>query len=128
MILDAVRLEAGYAWLGTEDGATGRPLLGRPEHSARLTTTVAPTGALRATVSGIYTGATPMERDEAGAITSEREAFLRVDARVAQRLPWGLELSLGADNLFDQRPDAWADAVGREWYLGLTWLTTTLTN
>ena len=128
VVLDAVRLEAGYAWLGTEDGATGRPLLGRPEHSARLTTTVAPTGALRATVSGIYTGATPMERDEAGAITSEREAFLRVDARVAQRLPWGLELSLGADNLFDQRPDAWADAVGREWYLGLTWLTTTLTN
>jgi outer membrane receptor for ferrienterochelin and colicins len=128
VVLDAVRVEAGYAWLGTEDGATGRPLLGRPEHSARLTTSVAPTRALRASVSGIYTGSTPMERDESGAITSERDAFLRVDARVAQRLPWGLELSLGADNLFDQRPDQWADAVGREWYLGLTWLTTAFTD
>ena len=67
-----------------------------------------------------------MERDEAGAITSERDAFLRIDARVAQRLPWGLELSLGADNVFDRRPAAWADAVGREWYLGLAWLTTSL--
>jgi hypothetical protein len=45
---------------------------------------------------------------------------------VAQRLSWGLELSLGADNIFDHRPDAWADAVGRQWYLGLTWLTTSL--
>jgi outer membrane receptor for ferrienterochelin and colicins len=121
-----VRLEAGYAWLGTEDVETGQPLLGRPTHSARLVTTVIPARGLRATVSSIYTGATPMERNENGAITSERESFLRFDARVAQRLPWGLELSLGADNLFDRRPDAWADAVGREWYLGLTWLTTSL--
>jgi outer membrane receptor for ferrienterochelin and colicins len=126
VVLPSVRLEAGYARLGTEDAATGRPLLGRPEHSGRMVTTVAPTRALHATVSGIYTGATPMERGETGAITSEREAFLRIDARVAQRLPWGLELSLGADNIFDRRPDAWADAVGREWYLGLTWLTTSL--
>jgi hypothetical protein len=35
---------------------------------------------------------------------------------------------VGADNLFDQRPEAWADAVSREWYLGLTWLTTSLTD
>ena len=127
LVLPSVRVEAGYAWLGTEDAATGRPLLGRPTHSGRLVTTVSPTGAPRLTVSGTYTGATPMERDETGAITSEREAFLRLDARLAQRLLWGLELSVGADNLFDRRPDAWADAVGREWYLGLTWLTTSLT-
>jgi outer membrane receptor for ferrienterochelin and colicins len=128
LALPAVRLEAGYAWLGTEDVATGRQLLGRPTHSGRLVTTVAPVSGLHATVSGIYTGATPMERDDSGVITSERKAFLRVDARVAQRLPWGLELSLGADNIFDRRPDAWADAVGREWYVGLTWLTTSLSS
>jgi outer membrane receptor for ferrienterochelin and colicins len=128
VVLPIARIEAGYAWLGTEDEATGEPLLGRPEHSARLVTTVSPARGLRASVSGIYTGVTPMERDETGAIVSEREGFLRIDARVAQRLPWGLELSLGADNLFDRRPDAWADAVGREWYLGLTWLTTSLTS
>ena len=128
LVFRTVRFEAGYAWLGTEDATTDQPLLGRPAHSGRLVTTVAPTRALHATVSGIYTGATPMERDEAGAITSERDAFLRIDARLAQRLPWGLELSLGADNIFDRRPDAWADAVGREWYLGLTWLTSSLSS
>jgi outer membrane receptor for ferrienterochelin and colicins len=126
LVLPSVRFEAGYAWLGTEDATTGRPLLGRPAHSGRVVATVAPIRALRATVSGIYTGVTPMERDEAGAITSERDDFLRIDARLAQRLPWGLELSLGADNVFDRRPAVWADAVGREWYLGLTWLTTSL--
>jgi outer membrane receptor for ferrienterochelin and colicins len=128
LVLPSVRLEAGYAWLGSEDAATGRPLLGRPRHSGRLVITGAPAHAMHATVSGIYTGATPMERDEAGAITSERDAFLRIDARLARRLPWGLELSLGADNIFDRRPDAWADAVGREWYLGLAWLTTLLSS
>lgn len=124
-VLPDARLELGYAWLGTEDGATGLPLLGRPVHSARAVISVSPTSSLRATVSGIWTGATPMQRDETGRITSEREAFLRIDARLARRLGWGLELALGADNLFDSRPEAWADAMGRRWYFGLTWLSTT---
>jgi outer membrane receptor for ferrienterochelin and colicins len=124
-VLPSARFELGYAYLGTEDGATGRPLLGRPVHSARAVTTVSATRSLRATVTGVWTGPTPMERDETGGITSERDAFLRMDARLAHRLPWGLELAVGADNLFDTRPDAWADAVGRQWYLGLTWLTST---
>ena len=123
-ILPVARLEAGYAWLGTEDRATGRPLLGRPTHSARLVATAGTARALRATLSGIYTGPTPMERDDTGAISSERDGFFRLDARLARRLPAGLELSLGADNLFDSRPAAWAEAVGRQWYVGLTWLST----
>jgi outer membrane receptor for ferrienterochelin and colicins len=121
-VLPLVRLEAGYAWLGTEDRATGRSLLGRPTHSGRLVATAGSARSLRVTLSGIYTGATPMERDDTGAITSEREGFFRLDARLARRLPAGLELSLGADNLFNRRPDEWADAVGRQWYVGLTWL------
>lgn len=124
-MLPSARLEIGYAWLGTEDGDTGRPLLGRPVHSARAVTSVSATNTLRATVSSVWTGPTPMQRDETGGVTSEREAFFRLDARLAQRLPWGLEVALGADNLFDTRPDAWADAVGRQWYVGLTWLSTT---
>jgi outer membrane receptor for ferrienterochelin and colicins len=123
-ILPVARLEAGYAWLGTEDRATGRPLLGRPTHSARLVATAGTSRTVRATLSGIYTGPTPMERDDSGAISSERDGFFRLDARLARRLPAGLELSLGADNLFDSRPAAWADAVGRQWYVGLTWLST----
>jgi outer membrane receptor for ferrienterochelin and colicins len=124
-VLPRARVEFGYAWLGTRDGATGRPLLGRPKHSARAVTSGALTRQLRGTVSTVWTGATPMERDETGRITSERDAFLRFEARLAHRLPWGLEVAIGADNLFNSRPDAWADAVGRQWYVGLTWLSTT---
>jgi outer membrane receptor for ferrienterochelin and colicins len=127
LALSAVRLEAGYAYLGTEDGATGHPLLGRPVHSGRLGATIAAIRGLRTTLTAIYTGSTPMQRDEAGLVTSERDAFLRLDGRVAHRLPWGLELSLGADNLFNSRPDQWADAVGRQWYVGLTWTATPTT-
>jgi outer membrane receptor for ferrienterochelin and colicins len=123
-VLPRARLELGYAWLGTEDRSTGLPLLGRPEHSARAVATASPISSLRVTLSGIYTGATPMERDESGVITSERDAFLRFDARVGRQLPGGLEVSLGADNLLDSQPDAWADDVGRQWYVGLTWLST----
>ncbi|HUF34719.1 MAG TPA: TonB-dependent receptor [Gemmatimonadales bacterium] len=97
-VLPLVHLEAGYAWLGTEDRASGRPLLGRPRHSARLVATAGSPRDLRVTLSGTFTGRTPMERDDAGAITGEREAFPRLDARLARRLPAGLELAVGADN------------------------------
>ncbi len=125
LVLSPLRIEAGYAWLGTRDEATGRPLLGRPEHSARLSVGVTPTRRLRTTVTALYTGATPMERAEDGTITSERDAFTRIDARVSHQLPAGLEVTAGADNLFDARPDEWADAVGRRWYAGLRWHTPT---
>jgi outer membrane receptor protein involved in Fe transport len=65
-----------------------------------------------------------MERDETGQISSKREGFFRIDARLAQRLPWGLELAVGGDNLFDARPADWAGAVGRQWYVGLNWIAT----
>jgi outer membrane receptor protein involved in Fe transport len=80
----------------------------------------------RLSLTGLYTGETPMQRDEAGIVTGTRDAFARLDARVAQRLPAGLELTLGADNVFDARPAAWADAVGRQWYVGLAWNTNSL--
>lgn len=126
-VLTPVRIEAGYAYLGTEDRETGEPLLGRPAHSARLSVGFSPTARLGTTVTGVYTGATPMERADDGAITSERDAWGRVDARLAYELPAGVQAVLGADNLFDARPDEWADAVSRRWYAGLRWNTSTLT-
>lgn len=125
IVLPRLRVEASWAWLATRDEATGEPLLGRPTHSARLGGTWAP-GATRLNATLLYTGATPMERDDGGQITSERDAFLRLDTRLTTRLPWELELSLGADNLFDARPDAWADAIGRQWYAGIAWRTPSL--
>ena len=127
LVLTPIRIEAGYSYLGTEDRETGEPLLGRPEHAARVSLGVAPTSRLRTTITAVYTGSTPMERAEDGTITSEREAYGRIDARLAHALPAGLEAVLGADNIFDAQPDEWADATGRRWYAGLRWTTATFT-
>jgi len=119
--LEPIRVETSYAWLGTEDESTGQPLLGRPSHAARLGATWTPPRGPRVSATVLHTGRTPTERDGSGVISGARDAFIRLDARVAQRLPAGLEFSVGADNVFDARPDAWADATGRLWYVGLAW-------
>jgi outer membrane receptor protein involved in Fe transport len=54
-------------------------------------------------------------------VTGERGAFFRTDLRLARRLPRGLELVAGADNLFDARPARWEGAVGRQLYAALAW-------
>jgi outer membrane receptor for ferrienterochelin and colicins len=116
-----LRLELGYGWLGTRDGETGGVLLGRPEHSGRAMLGLAAAKGPRLTATVVYTGSTPMERDSTGAISSTREAFARLDLRAAQRLMWGLELSAGVDNVFNEKPAEWAGAVGRQAYVSMSW-------
>jgi outer membrane receptor protein involved in Fe transport len=36
-------------------------------------------------------------------------------------LIWGLELSAGVDNVFDDKPPLWAGAVGRLGYVAMSW-------
>jgi outer membrane receptor for ferrienterochelin and colicins len=121
VIAGPARLEAAYSLLETEDRATGRQLLGRPTHAARATLRSELPLGLRGTTTAVYTGRTPMQRDEtSGAITGWREPFARLDARVARALPGGLELAIGADNLFDARPDEWAGFTGRHVYTSLS--------
>jgi outer membrane receptor for ferrienterochelin and colicins len=115
------RLEVGYGWLRTYDGETGGALLGRPEHSGRTMLGFAAAKGPRLTATGVYTGATPMERDSTGAISSTRDAFARVDLRAAQRLIWGVELSAGVDNVFNAKPAEWAGAIGRLGYISMSW-------
>jgi len=117
----AWRLEIGYGWLGTRDGETGGVLLGRPEHSGRTMVGFAAAKGPRITATGVYTGATPMERDSTGVISSTRGAFARLDLRAAQRLMWGMEVSAGVDNLFNAKPAEWAGAVGRQGYVAVSW-------
>jgi len=119
--IGALRAEAAWSYLDAEDRATGLPLLGRPTHSARATLGGMLPFDVRASVSALYTGTTPMERDGSGAITGERDAFFRTDVRLARRLPRGLEIVAGADNLFDQRPARWEGAVARHVYAALSW-------
>jgi outer membrane receptor protein involved in Fe transport len=123
-----VRAEASYAGLATRDDATGRPLLGRPSHAARATLAATLPLALRASLTTVLTGRTPMERDAAtGAVTSWRDAFVRTDVRLARRLPGspeGVELVLGADNLLDRRPARWVGDTRRHVYTALSWAIT----
>ncbi|HEX5581844.1 MAG TPA: TonB-dependent receptor, partial [Gemmatimonadaceae bacterium] len=121
LAVGSLRAEAAYGYLDAEDRATGLPLLGRPTHSARATLGGMLPFDVRASVTALYTGATPMERDGSGVVVGERDAFFRTDVRLARQLPGGLEIVAGADNLFDQRPARWEGAVGRHVYAALSW-------
>ncbi|HEU5209413.1 MAG TPA: TonB-dependent receptor [Longimicrobiales bacterium] len=115
-----LRAEAGYAWLRARDRTSGETLLGRPEHSARGSLGYALAFGLRANASATYSGPTPISRLGDGTLV-ERAALTRVDARVAQSLPWGLELSAGIDNIFDAVVAEYPGYLGRQVYLGLGW-------
>ena len=122
MLLGPARLEAAYSLLDTEDRGTGRPLLGRPTHAARATFGSSLPLGLRGATTVVYTGRTPMQRDDAtGAITGWRDPYARLDARLAREIPGGLELVIGADNVFDARPAQWAGYTGRHIYTSLSW-------
>lgn len=115
----SLRLEAAYNGLSTRDNATAGALLGRPTHSARTTVALLLPFNVRTSMTGLFTGRTPMQRDaETGVITSWRDAFTRVDMRLARPLPGSraVELVLGVDNLFDTQPAQWAGFARRHVY------------
>lgn len=115
----ALRLDAGYSLLATRDDATGEALLGRPTHSARAAAAhPLPFGA-RASMTAHYTGRTPMQRDSSGA--SYREAYPRLDLRVARPVTRDAELAFQVENAFDRRPASWAGYTGRQFTLGMNW-------
>lgn len=115
----AVRAELGYSLLRAERADTGEPLLGRPQSSGRASLAYAHPVGLRATATGVFTGETPMQRTAAG--TEWRDGFLRFDLRLAQELPGGFDLSVGLDNVLDERPADWPGFTGRRFYTGLSW-------
>jgi len=115
------QLETGYAYLRTRDLRTGTPLLYSPAHSGRASVTQGVRGGLRGTLSAVHTGRTPVERAADGTIALTREAFTRVDLRLARRFPRDVELVAGADNLFGRTIDAWPGFAGRQIYAGVQW-------
>lgn len=76
---------------------------------------------LQASVTGLYTGSTPVQRTETG--VTERGAFARFDARISQVLPHGFELAVGLDNVLDAQPERWPGYAGRHAYIRLGWET-----
>ena len=69
--------------------------------------------------TAIYTGSTPMQHTDTGMLT--RDAYVRVDTRIAHALPYGLELSIGVNNIADARPALWPGYTGRQIYAGASW-------
>jgi outer membrane receptor for ferrienterochelin and colicins len=114
-----LRAEASYALLRAERAATGEPLLGRPEMSGRAVLGYVRPSGLRLSLTGVYTGRTPMQHTENG--TDWRAGFLRFDARLARRVWGGFEVAAGVDNLLDRQPDAWPGFAGRHVYTTLSW-------
>ncbi|BAH39715.1 MAG TPA: TonB-dependent receptor [Gemmatimonas aurantiaca] len=123
--LAGFRGEGSISTLSTRDDNTGRSLLSRPDFSARATVGLPAIFDVRVSFTGVYTGRTPMERDETtGAIISWREAYPRLDLRVARRI--GLltgtpELVFGMDNAFDTQPAQWAGFNRRHIYTSFSW-------
>lgn len=113
-----VDLELGYAWLATEDVASGHPLLGRPAHSGRASLS-APVGPLGFHLSGTWTGSTPMSRGAEGADAVFRDPFYRLDARASYRLGTRARMALGVDNLLDEAPAQWPGFAGRRIHITL---------
>ena len=121
-VAGALRVDGGYGWLRARDGATGGPLLGRAEHSARLGLAYALPFGLRASAYALYTGRTPTRRDDTGAVTATRDPYTRLNLRMVQELPQAISLSVGVDNVLDQEPEqGWPGFTGRMVYAGLTW-------
>ena len=118
---DMLRGEAGYAYLLAEDRETGDALLGRPAHSGRASLESAMPFGTRAALSGIYTGTTPVQRNEETVV--EREGYLRFDATLSASLPAGLQISGGVRNLLDERPEQWPGFTGRHLFIGIGWRT-----
>ena len=106
------RIEPGYAWLRARDEA-GRPLLGRPSHSARVSAAVSAASGPRLSVAVIATGAAPIARDSGGA-ARWRDRYVRLDTRIAQEVRSRFELVVAAENLLDQRlGEDWPGFTGR---------------
>ena len=119
--LGALRADVGASLLATRDRSTGQPLLGRAPHSARLTLSRPLVAGVRASMTGAFTGRTPMQRDSAGQVTSWRDAWPRLDLRLARPVGRDLELSLTVDNVLDRRPAEWAGFTGRQVFAALRW-------
>lgn len=120
--VSVIRLESSVAFLTTRDHATGESLLGRPSRTARLAASGGAPLGFDLSVSLAYTGSAPMRRVDpaSGTPALMRSSYARTDVRIARGFG-GIELSAGADNLFDSRPSEWPGFVGRQIYAGVSW-------
>lgn len=121
VVAGGLRVDAGGSLLGTRDRSSGEPLLGRAPYSGRLTLSRPIWAGIRGSVTGAYTGRTPMQRDEDGSVSSWRDAYPRVDLRLVRPITRDAEFSVQVENAFDRRPLQWAGFTGRQLFVALKW-------
>ena len=114
-----LRSEVAYAWLGTRDEATARPLPGRPTHVVTTGGTALLPGDVELTAR---------YRVHSRAYLDDRTAtpgYSTLDVRLGRAIAWGLGAYLGVVNALDatRDPTRIADQrpiEGRTFYVGVT--------
>ncbi len=130
---DSTDVSLGYDFLRARDLGTGLPLSRRATHTARvrLSRGWAVRDGLTTDLSARYTGNAPLLGIPSGApitgafstesgIIGRQGAFLAIDTQLRLTVVTGASLSLGVNNLLDQRPALWTPAFARQVYAGLT--------
>ncbi len=128
----ATELSVGYDFLRARDLTTGVPLSRRATHTARVR--ISREWSLRhgmtTDVSARYTGNAPLVGIPSGApitgafstesgILGRQGAFLALDGQWRAALWSGGEVSVGVNNLLDQRPALWTPAFARQVFVGM---------
>ncbi len=132
LLRDGIDLTIGYDFLRARDLSLGLPLSRRATHTARVRVSRewAVRQGLSTDLSARYTGNAPLVGIPSGApitgpfsteagIIGRQGAFLAVDAQLRLNLARGAELSMGANNLLDQRPVLWTPAFARQLFVGV---------
>lgn len=132
LLNNGAEVTLGYDFLRARDLGTGLPLSRRATHTARVRVSRgwAVRRGLDTDLSARYTGNAPLVGIPSGApitgpfstdagIIGRQGAFLAVDAQMRLNLVTGAELSLGANNLLDQRPVLWTPAFARQVFVGV---------
>ena len=132
LLRDGTDVTLGYDFLRARDLGMGLPLSRRATHTARVRVSHewAVRRGLSTDLSARYTGNAPLVGIPSGApitgpfsteagIIGRQGAFLAIDAQLRLNLITGAELSVGANNLLDQRPVLWTPAFARQLFVGL---------
>ena len=132
LLRDGTDVTLGYDFLRARDLGMGLPLSRRATHTARVRVSHewAVRQGLLTDLSARYTGNAPLVGIPSGApitgpfsteagIIGRQGAFLAIDAQLRLNLITGAELSVGANNLLDQRPVLWTPAFARQLFVGL---------
>lgn len=111
-------LEGAYEYLSAFQRDSNVALLDNAKHSGHIGADYTLPRQLRTGFTWYYTSRAPEARTDG--VTTYRSAYTHVDVRVAKTIVAGLDVRLGAQNVFDTQPTDWPGYAGRQWYAGFS--------